>query len=185
MNLRRSCTLLGIAVFAIASSAEASVHRVGPGGSIQAAIDGASPGDTILVEPGVYEETGNADFGIYLDSGGSATKLKLRDNRAVNSGLLGIRILGSRNQLKGNLAVDNMGDGIRVDGPGQGNNLQGNHSKGNFAAGIRISTNSTGARIKRNETRGNALDLVDENAACDSNAWQGNAFVTSSQACIE
>ncbi len=68
MNLRRFCTLLGLAIFAFASTAEARVHRVFPGDSIQAAIDGASAGDSIIVEPGVYQETGNADFGLRIST---------------------------------------------------------------------------------------------------------------------
>ena len=59
MNLRRFCTLLGVALFATATAANAAVHRVFPGESIQAAIDAAAPGDTILVEPGTYQETGS------------------------------------------------------------------------------------------------------------------------------
>jgi hypothetical protein len=66
MNLRRLCTLLAIALLATATAASAAVHRVSPGESIQAKIDIASPGDTILVEPGVYQETGNADFGLHI-----------------------------------------------------------------------------------------------------------------------
>ena len=66
MNLPRFCTLLAVAGFTVATAADAAVHRVFPGESIQAAIDGASPGDTILVEPGVYQETGNTQFGLHI-----------------------------------------------------------------------------------------------------------------------
>jgi parallel beta-helix repeat protein len=54
----------------VAASANATVHRVFPGESIQAAIDVASPGDTILVEPGKYEFTP----GPYVPTAGDPTK---------------------------------------------------------------------------------------------------------------
>jgi hypothetical protein len=66
MSLRPLSVLLATAVFASATAADAAVHRVHPGESIQEAIDAASPGDTILVEPGLYQETGNDRFGLHI-----------------------------------------------------------------------------------------------------------------------
>jgi hypothetical protein len=73
MKLDRCLTLLAVAVFATATAANAKVHQVSPGGSIQAAVDAASPGDTILVAPGVYQETANDRFGVRI----SADNLRL------------------------------------------------------------------------------------------------------------
>jgi hypothetical protein len=64
MKLLRITTLFAVTLFATASSA--AILKVAAGESIQAAIDAASPGDTILVDPGVYQETGNADFGLHI-----------------------------------------------------------------------------------------------------------------------
>ncbi len=66
MQLRRFLTLLVVSVFVASTAANAAIHRVKPGESIQEAIDGASSGDTILVWPGVYEETGNATYGLRI-----------------------------------------------------------------------------------------------------------------------
>ena len=47
-----------LAVIALALPVAAADFTVNPGQSIQAAVDGAAPGDRILVQPGTYQETG-------------------------------------------------------------------------------------------------------------------------------
>lgn len=50
--MRPLLILLSLLLFA--GAAPAAVHVVVPGGSLQAAVDAAAPGDTVLVRPGVY-----------------------------------------------------------------------------------------------------------------------------------
>lgn len=65
MKFRPYCVALGIAAFMAVPAANAAVHRVFPNQSIQAAIDRASPGDTVLVEPGTYYGT-DAKYGLRI-----------------------------------------------------------------------------------------------------------------------
>src|SRR5512145_1285913 len=53
-TLRRYGAALGIAALIATPAVHATVHRVSPNQSLQATVDAASPGDTILVEPGTY-----------------------------------------------------------------------------------------------------------------------------------
>jgi hypothetical protein len=66
MNMRYFSPLLAVALFTSATVAQAAVHRVYPGESIQGAIDAASSGDTILVEPGEYYEDATSRYGLRI-----------------------------------------------------------------------------------------------------------------------
>jgi Right handed beta helix region len=57
MDAPSRCTFLAlIAAALVAGASSAATLTVGPGQSIQAALDAASPGDTILVQPGTYNQ---------------------------------------------------------------------------------------------------------------------------------
>ena len=85
-------------VFAFASVAQARVYRVHPGQSIQAAIDGASPGDTIVVEPGTYQEDPSSLYGLRI----STDNLRLIGKSRPHWGESGkVRILANGDQETG------------------------------------------------------------------------------------
>ena len=63
----RRRALVGLAVaLLLAGLAQGTTWTVSPGESIQAAIDAASPGDTILVESGIYRENVNVTKALIL-----------------------------------------------------------------------------------------------------------------------
>ena len=97
-NFRGFGTLIGVAVFLVTTGANAAVHRVFPGDSIQAAIDKAMPGDTILVEPGEYRETDNGRYGLRI----STDNLRLVGKRVKGIGDAGkVRLFANEDQETG------------------------------------------------------------------------------------
>lgn len=103
MNLRRFFTFLGAGLIAIVATtaaqiSDAAVHRVNPGESIQAAIDAASPGDTILVEAGTYQEDPSSEYGLRI----STDDLRLIGKVKKGQGEAGkVRLLANGGQRTG------------------------------------------------------------------------------------
>lgn len=79
-SMRRSAAALGIAALMAVPVAHATVHRVSPGQSIQAAVDAAAPGDTILVEPGTYYGT-DPTYGLRIATNNLRLIGKVRDGQ--------------------------------------------------------------------------------------------------------
>ncbi|MEH6607837.1 MAG: right-handed parallel beta-helix repeat-containing protein [Halioglobus sp.] len=103
-RLKMDCfsTLLAAALLVTATSAQAAVHRVYEGDSIQAVIDIAAPGDTILVEPGLYKEMDNGRYGLRI----STDNLRLIGKVKKGKGKAGkVRLMANEEQKTGILAA--------------------------------------------------------------------------------
>ena len=141
MILRRFYPLLGIAAVMSCATATAAVHRVAPGDSIQAAIDGASPGDTILVEPGVYQESGNGRYGLRIATDNLRLIGKVKKGKGKgkgNSGADRVRIIQNEEQETGVYAAPPGCDYDVKDDTPEGQECRSRELKGFYIRGFSV-----------------------------------------------
>lgn len=170
----RILAILAVAAIFLSSVADAATINVGPGESIQAAVNAASPGDTIKVWGGVHQESLNITKQIVLegkshpllDPGVIGSGITLRAHGVIVSGFdirttrrTGIYILSSNNIIKNN-TVSGCLDGIRLD-----------HSVGNTVAFNDVNNNTNGITLvysKRNIIKNNIIkdNNVNEESDC-------------------
>ncbi|MEM9398107.1 MAG: right-handed parallel beta-helix repeat-containing protein [Pseudomonadota bacterium] len=87
-----------IFLFTCSITTHSAVLRVYPGQSIQAVIDAAQPGDSVIVEPGDYMESGNGLYGLRI----ATDNLRLI---GVERDGVGVRLIANEDQETGILAA--------------------------------------------------------------------------------
>lgn len=146
--------LISFSLF-MAAPAHGAALTVAPNGSIQAAIDGAAGGETVVVKAGVYQEKLIVDKGITLlgigrpliDAGGAGSAVTLR---AEGARVAGFQIRGS--------GPDERDAGIRVvaDNCTVEDNLVGENRIGILLQNVR------GGVVKKNSVEGNGVGILIE-----------------------
>jgi len=166
---RRYLAMLAVAIIFLTTVVEAATIDVGPGQGVQAAINRANTGDTIVVHGGVYRESLNITRSIILegighpllDGSSIGCAITLRADGARVSGFdirtvrqTGIHIL-SRNNIVENNTISGCLDGVRLD-RSSSNNISHNDINNN-TNGITLYA-SEGNTIENNNIRDNNIN---------------------------
>lgn len=125
---------------------------------------------------------GNAADGVVLRELKGA---KISEVTAVGNSVQGLVLRGSGNTLKEVRVAENIGEGIRLAGPGGGNTLTGIAATANQGAGIYVAADNVGNVIKKSRAlASDSIDLYDANPGCGTNVWKGNVFERRNDGCI-
>jgi len=103
-EMRALCPLSVVLVALLASVAVADIIYVNPGGSIQTGINAASPGDTVLVNDGTYNEAGIVmKPGVKLRGASDDTTAVLIDagNPPIMDGIFYVTDCGDTTEIRG------------------------------------------------------------------------------------
>ena len=166
-EIRVHPAMLAVAIIILASIAGGTTYHIGPGESLQGAINRADSGDTIIVQGGVYRESLNLTRSItlegkdrpLLDGSAIGNALTIKADGTKVSGFdirttrrTGIHVLSGGNIIENN-SISGCLDGIRLEG-----------ARSNTIASNNINNNTNGITLySSNENLIQNCDIRDNN----------------------